>query len=70
MTSHDLDALARDYESLGRFAEAEAIRLRIASVSVSAEAGRAARDAEARGDWRRWAELLSLDVSVPAGPTC
>jgi Tfp pilus assembly protein FimT len=59
MTSQHLDALARDLESRGRFAEAEAIRLRIASVPVSVEVGRAARDAETRGDWRRWAELLA-----------
>ena len=59
MASQHLDALARDLESLGRFAEAEAIRLRIESVSVSAEVGRAAREAEACGDWRRWADLLA-----------
>lgn len=70
MSLAHLDALARDLESLGRYAEAESVRLRIACVPVSAEEidhlarlGRAARDAEACGDWLLWAELLA---SCPA----
>lgn len=71
MSPQHLDALARDLESQGRFAEAESVRLRFVCVPVSApvtdrlaQLGRAAREAEARGDWRRWAELLSRSPEV------
>jgi len=58
MTATAWDVLARDLESRGLFAEAELARLRIACAPVSAEVGRAIREAEAIGDWARWAELL------------
>jgi Tfp pilus assembly protein FimT len=59
MPSQHLDALARDLESLGRFAEAEVVRLRIVSAPVPVEVARASREAEAVGDWGRWAALLA-----------
>lgn len=58
-----LDALARDLESRERYAEAAELRSRC-GVVVSVESGRAAREAETEGDWRRWAELLSGSVSA------
>jgi Tfp pilus assembly protein FimT len=67
MSPADLDALARDLESQARFSEAESVRLRIVTSQVSAEIGRAARDAEASGDWRRWSWLLALSGSVKPG---
>ena len=70
MTRLALDALARDLESQGRFAEAELARLRSLSLPLSASPSqesarlsRAAREAELREDWRRWSELLAM---VPA----
>lgn len=58
MTSQHLTSWAIELESLGLYQAAAEVRARIAA-SASVTAGRAARDAEACGDWRRWAELLA-----------
>lgn len=62
MTSQHLTSWAIELEALGHYQAAAEVRARIAAAE-SVVVGRAARDAEASGDWRRWADLLA---SCPA----
>lgn len=62
MTPQHLTSWAIELESLGHYQAAAEVRARLAEPE-SVTAGRAAREAEARGDWQRWADLLA---SVPA----
>ena len=64
------DCAARDLESRELYRAAAELRALSGEPLVVAELDCATRDAEAVGDWRRWAELLELRAGVPAGPGC
>lgn len=63
MTPQHLTSWAIELEALGHYQAAAEVRARIAGAE-SVVAGRAARDAEAVGDWSRWAELLATRATA------
>ncbi len=49
---------ARDLEARELYRAAAELRAASRDTGAAVELGRAVREAEARGDWRRWAALL------------